>query len=200
MKKLALQHLFRQLDRFGTANGSSISQSLQLAARKHLLPANRGKNSTWIAFPFRIRLSTPLQSKLQRRLGQLFSPPFANASFLNAPQRSPSGAFPPLRLGSGGRRSPPRLGRELRTAPVSRQTKPKPVCHSPRFHSHPATFTSLRSVSFTVPSVFVRWRSSEGQKQAGNGRKEKTMKLEENQQPHQGCSQLSRRGSGVRAE
>jgi len=29
----------------------------------------------------------------------------------------------------------------------------------------------------TVPSVFVRWRSSEEQKQAGNGRKEKTMKL-----------------------
>jgi hypothetical protein len=67
----------------------------------------------------------------------------------------------------------------LRTAPVSRQTKPNPVCHSPRFHSHPATFTSLRSVPFTVPSVFVRWRSSEEQKQAGNGRKEKTMKLDE---------------------
>jgi hypothetical protein len=73
----------------------------------------------------------------------------------------------------------PRLGRALRTAPVSRQTKPKPVCHSPRFHSHPAIFTSLHSVPFTVPSVFVRWRSSEEQKQAGNGRKEKTMKLEE---------------------
>jgi hypothetical protein len=67
----------------------------------------------------------------------------------------------------------PRLGRSLRTAPVSRQTKPNPVCHSPRFHSHPATLTSLRSVPFTVPSVFVRWRSSEEQKQAGNGRKEK---------------------------
>src|SRR5271157_3884636 len=73
----------------------------------------------------------------------------------------------------------PRLGRVLRTAPVSRQTKPNPVCHSPRFHSHPATCTSLRSVPFTVPYVFVRWRSSEEQKQAGNGRKEKTMKLEE---------------------
>src|SRR5271165_4384708 len=72
-----------------------------------------------------------------------------------------------------------RLGRALRTAPVSRQTKPKPVCHSPRFHSHPAAFTSLRSVPFTVPPVFVRWRSSEEQKQAGNGRKENTMKLEE---------------------
>src|SRR5664279_3795680 len=72
-----------------------------------------------------------------------------------------------------------RLGRVLRTAPVSRQTKPKPVCHSPRFHSHPATVTSLRSVPFTVPSVFVGLRAREEQKQAANGRKEKTMKLEE---------------------
>jgi hypothetical protein len=41
-------------------------------------------------------------------------------------------------------------------------------------HLHKPPFSS-----FHVPSVFVRWRSSEGQKQAGNGRKEKTMKLEE---------------------
>src|ERR1039457_5723564 len=54
----------------------------------------------------------------------------------------------------------PGPGGVLRTASVSRQTKPKPVCHSPRFHSRPATFTSLRSLPFTVPSVFVRWRSS----------------------------------------
>src|SRR5271157_6092865 len=55
--------------------------------------------------PFRLRRSTPFQLNLQRRLGHHFSPPFADASFLNAPQRSPSGAFFPLRLGSGGRRS-----------------------------------------------------------------------------------------------
>src|ERR1039458_10820521 len=33
----------------------------------------------------------------------------------------------------------PRLGRAFRTAPVSRQTKPNRVWHSPRFHSRPAT-------------------------------------------------------------
>src|SRR5450755_666306 len=33
----------------------------------------------------------------------------------------------------------PRLGRALRTAPVSCQTNPNRVWHSPRFHSRPAT-------------------------------------------------------------
>jgi hypothetical protein len=33
----------------------------------------------------------------------------------------------------------PRLGRAFRTAPVSRQTNPNRVWHSPRFHSRPAT-------------------------------------------------------------
>ena len=33
----------------------------------------------------------------------------------------------------------PRLGRAFRTAPISRQTDPNPVWHSPRFHSRPAT-------------------------------------------------------------
>jgi hypothetical protein len=51
---------------------------------------------------------------------------------------------------------PSRLGRVLRTAPVSRQAKTNRVWHSPLFHSHPATFTGLRSVPFTVPSVFDR--------------------------------------------
>jgi hypothetical protein len=37
----------------------------------------------------------------------------------------------------------------------------------------------LRLVPFSVPSVLLRWRSSEEQKQAGNAEKEKTMKLEE---------------------
>src|SRR5271169_5967260 len=106
------------------------------------------------------RLSTSFQLGLQppislQRVGQHFSRPFANASFLNAPNRSPSGAFFPLRIVRVDA-AQPRLGRVLRTAPVSRQTKPNPVCHSPRFHSHPVTLTSLRSVPFTVPSVFVR--------------------------------------------
>src|SRR5271166_4293706 len=55
--------------------------------------------------PFRPRLSTPFQLNLQRRLGHHFSPPSADASFLKATKRSPSGASFPLRLGSGGRRS-----------------------------------------------------------------------------------------------
>ena|SRR5271165_356634 len=61
--------------------------------------------------PFRLRRSTPFQSNLQRRLSHHFSPLSADTSFLNAPQRSPSGPFStppwfrwtPLRRGSGGR-------------------------------------------------------------------------------------------------
>ena len=48
----------------------------------------------------------------------------------------------------------PRLGRAFRTAPVSRQTHPNPVWHSPRFHSRPATLLRLRSVPFTDPPCF----------------------------------------------
>ena len=49
----------------------------------------------------------------------------------------------------------PGLGRSLRAhAPVSRQTNPNPVWHSPRFHSRPATLIRLRSVPFTVPPCF----------------------------------------------
>jgi hypothetical protein len=50
--------------------------------------------------------------------------------------------------------------------------------HRAFIHALPPSL-GLRFVPFSVPSVFVRWRSSEEQKQAGNGRKEKTMKLEE---------------------
>ena len=48
----------------------------------------------------------------------------------------------------------PRLGRAFRTAPVSRQTKPKCVWHSPRFHSRLPPSFGLRSIPFTVPPCF----------------------------------------------
>src|SRR5439155_16935668 len=59
-------------------------------------------------------------------------------------------------------------------APVSRQTE-----NQHQFVTHRAFTRTLppslgfRSVLFTVPLVFVRWRSSEERKQAGNGRKGK---------------------------
>ena len=65
--------------------------------------------------------------------------------------------FSPLRPLPGGRRSAA-ARRALRTAPLSRQTV-KHVCHSPRFHSRPATLPPASVLSFsTSPAVFVRLR------------------------------------------
>jgi hypothetical protein len=44
--------------------------------------------------------------------------------------------------------------------------------HRAFIHALPPSL-GLRFVPFSVPSVFARWRSSEEQKQAGNGRKGK---------------------------
>src|SRR5208282_409749 len=49
----------------------------------------------------------------------------------------------------------PRLGRAFRTAPVSRQTKPKPVWHSPRFHSRPATLLRSPFCPFHRSALFL---------------------------------------------
>ena len=55
----------------------------------------------------------------------------------------------------------PRLGRAFRTAPVSRQTNPNPVWHSPRFHSRPATLLRPPFCPFRqCRLVFSRCRSS----------------------------------------
>src|SRR5580698_8970280 len=57
----------------------------------------------------------------------------------------------------------PRLGRAFRTAPVSRQTNPNPVWHSPRFHSRPATLLRPPFCPFRrFRLVSSRCRSSEG--------------------------------------
>src|SRR5467141_1054277 len=49
----------------------------------------------------------------------------------------------------------PRLGRAFRTAPVSRQTKPNPVWHSPRFHSRPATLLRTLFCPFHRSALFL---------------------------------------------
>ena len=74
----------------------------------------------------------------------------------------------------------PRLGRAFRTAPVSRQTNPNPVWHSPRFHSRPATLLRapfcplLRSGLFFPAAAQVKKKTSRKRRE-----REKTMKLEE---------------------
>src|SRR5208337_4716337 len=49
----------------------------------------------------------------------------------------------------------PRLGRAFRTAPVSRQTNPNPVWHSPRFHSRPATLLRPPFCPFHRSALFL---------------------------------------------
>ena len=73
----------------------------------------------------------------------------------------------------------PRLGRAFRTAPVSRQTNPNPVWHSPRFHSRPATLLRPPFCPFHRSALFLPAAAQVKKKQAGNGRKGKNMKLEE---------------------
>jgi len=74
----------------------------------------------------------------------------------------------PLSRGSDGRF----------VAPVSRQTKNQQqfVTYRAVSRALPPSL-GLRLVPFSVPSIFVRWRSSEEQKQAGNGRKGKNNEI-----------------------
>ena len=69
----------------------------------------------------------------------------------------------------------PRLGRAFRTAPVSRQTNPNPVWHSPRFHSRPATLLRSPFCPFRRSRlVSSRCRSSEGRNKPETAEREKT--------------------------
>jgi hypothetical protein len=68
----------------------------------------------------------------------------------------------------------PRLGRAFRTAPVSRQTNPDPVWHSPRFHSRPATLPRPPFCPFHRSRlVSSRCRSSEGRNKPKTAEREK---------------------------
>src|SRR5271170_3448270 len=49
----------------------------------------------------------------------------------------------------------PRLGQAFRTAPVSRQTNPNRVWHSPRFHSRPATLLRPPFCPFHRSALFL---------------------------------------------
>ena len=143
---------------------------------------SRAKNSSWITFPFSApALDTfPIRSATSNvRLSQHFSQSIRRPSRFSM---HPKGALRELFSTPPWFRWTP-LSRAARAgasdcagfAPNKTQTRLSLTALSlAPCHPH-----NLRSVPFTVPSVFVRWRSSEEQKQAGNGRKEKTMKLEE---------------------
>jgi hypothetical protein len=73
----------------------------------------------------------------------------------------------------------PRLGRAFRTAPVSRQTKPNRVWHSPRFHSRPATLLRPPFCPFAHVVLFFLAAALVKEKTSRHRQKGKNMKLEE---------------------
>jgi hypothetical protein len=81
----------------------------------------------------------------------------------------------PFRVGAAR----PRLGRAFRTAPVSRQTEPNPVWHSPRFHSRPATLLRPPFCPFARVALFFLAAAQVKEKTSRHRQKGKTMKLEE---------------------
>src|ERR1700691_5455231 len=87
-------------------------------------------------------------------------PPLSGSCLLTSSPQQPSRAFQrkatpsfsPLRPPPDGRRLAARLGRAFPTAPGSRPTNPTPVCHSPRFHSRPATLPPASVLSLCLVS------------------------------------------------
>ena len=73
----------------------------------------------------------------------------------------------------------PRLGRAFRTAPLSRQTKPDCVWHSPRFHSRPTTLPRPPFSSFARVGLFFLAAAQVKEKTSRHRQKGKNMKLEE---------------------
>ena len=76
----------------------------------------------------------------------------------------------------------PRLGRAFRTAPVSRQTNPNPVWHSPRFHSRPATLLRSPFCPFRRSVLFLPAAAQVKEETSRNGRKGKNNEIRRSQQ------------------
>src|SRR6266446_2446876 len=102
---------------------------------------------------------------------------------------------------SGGRPSARAPSVARAHAPASCQTKTQQqfVTHRAATRALPPSL-GLRSVLFTVPFVFVRWRFSEERKQAGNGRKGKNNEIRRDQEQNQRGIQLSGGSTGLRTE
>src|SRR5580658_2221792 len=94
----------------------------------------------------------------------------------------------------------PRLGRAFRTAPVSRQTNPNRVWHSPRFPSRPATLPPAFVLSLRpCRLVFPRCRSGE-RKNKPTPAEGKKHEIRRSQPQDQRSSQLPRAIAGGGAE
>src|SRR5580658_9855929 len=94
----------------------------------------------------------------------------------------------------------PRLRRAFRTAPVSRQTTPYPVWHSPRFHSRPATLLRPPFCPFHRSALFLPAAALVKEETSRKRQKGKKHEIRRSQHTNQrGCG-FPRRSVGVRSQ
>src|SRR5580658_9397031 len=94
----------------------------------------------------------------------------------------------------------PRLGRAFRTAPVSRQTNPNPVWHSPRFHSRPATLLRPPFCPFHRSVLFLPAAAQVKKETSRKRQKGKKHEIRRSQHTHQRGRGFPRCSSGVRSQ
>jgi len=94
----------------------------------------------------------------------------------------------------------PRLGRAFRTAPVSRQTNPNPVWHSPRFHSRPATLLRTPFCPFHRSALFLPAGALVKKETSRNRQKGKKHEIRRSQHTNQRGCRFPRRSTGVRSQ
>src|ERR1700722_1936498 len=94
----------------------------------------------------------------------------------------------------------PRLGRAFRTAPVSRQTNPHPVWHSPRFHSRPATLLRPPFCPFPRSALFLPAAAQVKEETSRKRQKGKDNEIRRSQHTNQRGRGFPRRGFGVRSQ
>src|SRR5580704_10939200 len=94
----------------------------------------------------------------------------------------------------------PRLGRLFRTAPVSRQTNPNPVWHSPRFHSRPATLLRPPFCPFHRSALFLPAAALVKEETSRKRKKGKKHEIRRSQHTHQRGRGFPRRSAGVRSQ
>src|ERR1022692_4646506 len=94
----------------------------------------------------------------------------------------------------------PRLGWAFRTAPVSRQTNPNRVWHSPRFHSRPATLRRPPFCPFHQYRLVFSRCALVKKKKNRYRQKRKKHEIRKSQPQNQRSSQLPRAVAGGWAE
>jgi hypothetical protein len=94
----------------------------------------------------------------------------------------------------------PRLARAFRMAPVSRQTNLKPVWHSPRSHSRPATLPRTPFCPFHRSALFLPAAAQVKEETSRKRQKGKKHEIRRSQPTHQRGGRFSGGRFGVRSQ